>query len=129
MKTEGQLSDRRAFLTIDLKKKRIRIYKQTLRMLGDPEQILFLVNEKRKILAIRAGEPTDPLAQKIHWDFLTELGQCCEFYSTYLVENLENRILGDRGERSLRAAGEWDDALGAVLFNLSETEPLGDGTA
>lgn len=40
-------------LFIDLKKNRIRIHKQTLHLLGDPEYIQLLINPVTRLIAVR----------------------------------------------------------------------------
>ena len=49
-------------LCIDLKKNRIRIHKQTLRLLGNPEYIQLLVNPDIHMIAIRRSVRQDYLA-------------------------------------------------------------------
>ena len=43
-------------LTVDLKKKRIRLYKHVLRLLDDPEYVQFLINPEKKIFIVRKTE-------------------------------------------------------------------------
>lgn len=45
-----------AQISIDLKKFRIRVHKESLHLIGDPEYIQFLVNIKSRLVAIRAVE-------------------------------------------------------------------------
>ena len=42
-----------AFLTIDIKQNRLRIYKSVLHMMGDPKNIQLLVNPEEMVVAIR----------------------------------------------------------------------------
>lgn len=111
-----------------MKKRRIRIYKQTLRLLGDPEYIYFLVNERKRVLGIRASESKDPPAQKIYWEVLEENGQCCEFYSTYFIEKLKTKVIGFEEQRTMKAIGKWNSKMQAIVFDLSSMTPVGDET-
>lgn len=43
-------------MSIDLKKYRIRVHKESLHLIGDPKYIQFLVNIKSRLVAIRAIE-------------------------------------------------------------------------
>ncbi len=52
-------------ILIDLKKYRIRIHKNTLYLLGNPEYIMFLVNPSDRIIAIRCGTKSDRYAHRI----------------------------------------------------------------
>lgn len=45
-------------LSIDLKKSLIRIHRNTLRLLGDPDYIQLMINPNSKMIAIKAGEQT-----------------------------------------------------------------------
>ena len=50
----------RPAILIDLKKYRIRIHKNTLRSIGDPNYILLLVNPEEHTLAILRSDRTAP---------------------------------------------------------------------
>ena len=43
-------------LSIDLKKSLIRVHRNTLRLLGDPDYIQLLINPNAKMIAIKAGD-------------------------------------------------------------------------
>ena len=77
-------TDQPPVLALDLKKKRIRIHKQTLHQLNDPEYIQILVNPDKKIIAIRACEKNALQAHKISY----VASKDCELYSKGLLAQL-----------------------------------------
>ena len=52
-------------VVIDLRKNLIRIHKQTLHLLGDPDFVQILVNPENHTIAIRSSSPTDYRSQRI----------------------------------------------------------------
>ena len=79
-------------LSVDLKKKRIRIHKVTLHLLGDPEYIQLLVNPLNHTIALRKSIQEDYLAHRIRKEQLTGKN-CYELYSTDFVNTLCKVIL------------------------------------
>ncbi len=113
-------------LTIDLKKCRIRIYKQTLHLLDDPEYIQFLVKPDKRILAVRPGTPKDISPQKIYWKTLTDKKQCCEFYSKSLIAHLRQLINTQTGDYTYKVVGSINDIRNRVFFDLSQSEVINE---
>lgn len=74
---------------IDQKKYRIRIYKRTLHLLGNPEYIRLLVNPKNLTVAIQCTDHVDKMTHKIAWKNLINK-QSYELYSRYLICKLQN---------------------------------------
>ena len=111
-------------LTIDLKKRRLRLYKRILRLLGDPDYVQFLVNPDKRIFAVRCGEASEISSQKIYWTVLNDNGQCCEFYSKYLVERLQPLFSERSDDRTYRIIGKYNAQRKSVVFNLRECEPI-----
>ena len=61
------MSDKGPVISIDFKtRKRIRIHKITFHLLNDPKYIQILVNPESKAIALRAGDPDDPLSLRIN---------------------------------------------------------------
>ena len=52
-------------ISIDFKQNRIRIYKRTLRCIGEPEYILLLINPEELTLAILRSDNTDKNAHRL----------------------------------------------------------------
>ena len=115
--------DCRPVLTIDLKKNRIRIYKQTLHLLDDPKYIQFLVNPETHILAVKKSSENGLSAQKIYWTTLTDRKQCCEFYSKYFVSRLCGLLNGyDEMRCTHRITGRMNQKKDRVFFDLEKSE-------
>ncbi|MEA5015098.1 MAG: hypothetical protein VB099_11105 [Candidatus Limiplasma sp.] len=115
MKTENSLP---ADLTIDLKRNRFRIYRKTLRYLGDPAFIQFLINPEELYIAILGSDKPIPggTANKINLNL--ELKSCIEFYSTALMNGLF-KIFGALDCRySYHLAGEIDQTNRVAYFSL-----------
>lgn len=115
MKTENSLP---ANLTIDLKRNRFRIYRKTLRYLGDPAFIQFLINPEELYIAILGSDKPIPggTANKINLNL--ELKSCIEFYSAALMNGLF-KIFGALDCRySYHLAGEIDQINRVAYFSL-----------
>lgn len=74
-------------LVIDPKKSRLRIHKQTLALLDNPQYIQLLVNPEKKIILLCPVSSYQAACERIKWEQLSE-SKCCEIYSTSFVEKL-----------------------------------------
>ena len=76
-------------VSIDFKKNRVRIHKESLRLIGDPKYIQFLVNVKESLVAIR-GIDTDRHGSNAHRVNRTILASdfSFEIYSHSFTEKL-----------------------------------------
>lgn len=126
--SQSSEQDYKPILTIDLKKRRIRIYKQTLHLLDDPEYIQFFVKPEKKTLAITGGTEDDISPQKIYWTTLTDKRQCCEFYSKRLIGKLESLITNELSttNNTYRIFGEINKKKDRIFFELSSAEIIND---
>ena len=111
-------------MTIDMRKKRIRLYKQTLRLLDNPEYVQFLVNPSEHVFAVKSSAPTGISAQKIYWTILNGNGKCCEFYSKNLVETIRTNFFKELDEHTYRVIGKYNDMKKTVIFDLNQSEPI-----
>jgi hypothetical protein len=75
-------------LSIDPKWHRIRIHRQTLRLLGNPAYIQFLVNPNTKMIAIKPGIQQDRLAHRVKY-YNSPDHMCYELHSAYLIRSLQ----------------------------------------
>ena len=62
-------------LVIDTKKRRLRIYKQTLALLDNPEYIQLLVNPEKKMILLCPATSRQASCERIKWKQLNE-NQC-----------------------------------------------------
>jgi len=107
-------------ISIDLKRDRIRIYKRTLRSLGDPEYILLLVNPEERTLAILRSDRTDLRAHRLPRARFNDK-QCIEIASKPLLRCLHNLCSEWHDDRLYRIYGEIIPSEGIVQFNLAES--------
>ena len=107
-------------LTLDMKKQRIRIFKQTLHELGDPGYIQLLVNPEQKTIVIKACKEDAFLSHRMK----VEKDCDCELYSTQLMHHL--RLLDDHLEEAITysAAGLIDERRHLALFRLQDLHPV-----
>ena len=109
-------------LCLDLKKNRIRIHKQTLHMLEDPEYIQLLVNPDKKLIAIRKSISKDHLAHRISLDNLS--GNCYELYSRELLDNLMKVESSLEWNQSYRIYGFLDSKAEVAQFRMNDCKLL-----
>jgi hypothetical protein len=107
-------------ILIDLKKYRIRIHKNTLYLLGNPEYIMFLVNPSDRIIAIRCGTKSDRYAHRINWESITNR-KSYELYSSIFVQALKKICAEWQGTRSYRIYGEIIPNVGIAQFRMSDS--------
>ena len=92
------MSTKAMIITLDLKKNRIRIYKSTLELLGNPRYIHILINPTEQKLIIRPTVPGKKASLKVNYKNDPE----CAFYSTMLVNKLSGLLPRDDPEYSYR---------------------------
>ena len=112
-------------ICIDRKKNRIRIHKQTLHMLGDPEYLQLLINPEKGMFALRGSFRGDHLAHRIK-KYQIDPDNCYEIYSKNLMTALVgvNNDLCD--DQSYRIYGEMIPNAGVVRFDLHRLNILGE---
>ena len=124
-----------ANLTLDMKRNRIRIYRATLRALGDPAYIQFLINPEELYIAILGSEIplSGGTANRVKIPNSRLDGKLSvEFYSAALLDGIYS-IFGvlDR-EYNYRLTGEIDQVNRVAFFSLRtlkriERRKLNDG--
>jgi len=107
-------------ILIDLKKYRIRIHKNTLRSIGDPDYILLLVNPEERSLAILRSDRSDTRAHHIAWASLAKR-KSFEVYSRSLVKSLHEVCSNWQDNQSYRLYGEIIPNEGAAQFHMTES--------
>ena len=124
-----------ANLTLDMKRNRIRIYRATLRALGDPAYIQFLINPEELYIAILGSEIplSGGTANRVKIPNSRLDGKLSvEVYSAALLDGIYS-IFGvlDR-EYNYRLTGEIDQVNRVAYFSLRtlkriERRKLNDG--
>lgn len=98
-------NDNTPILVIDLKKNRLRIYKRTLHLLGDPKYVKFLVNPQNMHIVVIPSRPVDTASQKVNWKQIGD-NKCCEFYSKNLIQSLHNLCCQMTQDQTFRIFGK-----------------------
>ena len=112
-------------ICIDRKKNRIRIHKQTLHMLGDPEYIQLLVNPRRGMFALRGSFRGDYLAHRIK-KYQISPDNCYEIYSKNLMTALVKVNSELREDQSYRIYGDLIANVGVARFDLQKLNSIGE---
>lgn len=113
----------RPSLLVDLKKYRIRIHKNTLISIGNPNYVLLLVNPDERILAILCSNSSEPRAHHISWIFLGKR-KSFELYSRSLVKNLLDICSNWQDNQSYRLYGDIISKEGVAQFHMDDFVPL-----
>lgn len=109
-------------IVIDSKNSRIRIHRNTLNLLGNPEYIQLLVNPERLTLAIAPSQRLKT-ANTIRWDRITE-SKSCELYSKILIRQLGSICPNWRKDGKYRLYGDCvSDGL-LIQFDMSLAEEV-----
>jgi len=116
--TENNLT--RPAILVDLKKYRIRIHKNTLHSIGDPDNVLLLVNPEECTLAILGSNRSDLRAHHISWDSLINK-KSFELYSRSLVKSLRDICIDWQDNQSYRIYGEIIPNEGIAQFHMAES--------
>lgn len=112
-------------LTIDLKKYRIRIFKQALHLMGDPKYLQLLVNPNGMEVAILAVEK-EMSGDQTHKVNLATLrsDNCIEIYSAPFVKKLCAVVGGLETICTYRLSGEVIISKKAAVFSLKTIKRL-----
>lgn len=111
--------DLRPAILVDLKKYLIRIHRDTLRLIGNPEYVLLLVNPNEKILAVLPSDRSDTKAHHISKSSLHNK-KSFEIYSTPLMQSLKNISTGWEANKAYRIYGEKVPSQYVIKFPMSE---------
>ncbi len=108
-------------VVLDYKKNRIRIYKSTLRAIGDPQYIQILVNPEKRILGVHAANRDDRYSMAIllsqDWK---DPENTYEVYSQYFLLKLAQLAGNINLKTNYRIVGTTLPAHGVALFPLDE---------
>ena len=102
-------------ITLDLKKRRIRIHSTTLHVLNDPPFIELLVNPEKLTLAVRASKQNYRLAHKMFYDTRDN-----ELYSDALLKQLSRIFSGMEQRSSYRIYGTQYPDQSLVIFEMQK---------
>lgn len=113
-----------AGLLIDLKKRRIRIHRNTMQILGEPSYVMLLVNPKERALALMCSAGEQKCAHKVPAPRKNGR-QEYEFYSKDLVHCL-SQLNGQWQEPDkYRMKGEYIPNEHMFIFRMDQAERIG----
>ena len=117
-----QNTDMKPLIVLDMKKKRIRIHKVTLKLLEYPEYIQLLINPEEKVLVLLSGNKKDHLAHKVNYEKLKN--NCCELYSLELIRAINTVVPQLKQRASYRFTGNLVAKHNLVRFSLADSEEI-----
>ena len=97
-----------------MKKKRIRIHKNTLRYLNNPKYVYLLINPEKKVLAIKSSNVKKRDAVKI--DYNSE--KDCEIYSISLIEQMSSLKDAVNASTTYKLFGRTYTNNGIIEFDI-----------
>lgn len=110
----------RPTMSVDLKKYRIRIHKNTLHSIGDPDHVLLLVNPEERTIALLSSNNSDPRAHKLI-QVSSSNQKSIDLYSRSLVKNLRNLCSYWQDNQSYRLYGEIISNKGVAQFHMDQS--------
>ncbi|MCM1183462.1 MAG: hypothetical protein NC337_08815 [Roseburia sp.] len=109
-------------IVIDSKNSRIRIHRNTLHLLGDPEYIQLLVNPERLTLAILPSQRLKT-ANAVRWDRIAE-SKSCELYSKILIRQLGSICPNWKTDGKYRLYGTYTPDRRLIQFDMASAETV-----
>lgn len=106
-------------ILVDLKKYLIRIHKDTLYSIGNPEYVLLLVNPNERTLAVLPSDRSDTKAHHISKSSIINK-KSFEIYSTSLIQNLQNLCRDWENNKAYRIYGDIVPSQDIIRFKMSE---------
>lgn len=113
-----------ALLTLDPVRNRIRIHRQTLRLLRNPAYVQFLVNPEELYIAVLGSDKpiSGGTANKVRLSDTTQ--QSVEFYSTILLNNFSEMVGGFDLRFNYQLMGEIDQVNRVAYFSFKTLKQL-----
>lgn len=115
-----------ASLTLDPFRNRIRIHKKTIRRLGSPAYVQFLVNPEELYIAVLGSDKPmiGGTANKVRLSSVSfHTNQSVEFYSSTLLSNLSEIVGGFDLRFNYHLTGEIDSVNRVAYFSLQTVKP------
>ncbi len=104
-------------LTVDFSQNRVRVYKQTLHLLNDPQYIRFLINPDERYLGVQIARSDDPSAHRVGNRINKK--ECVEVHSMSLLEQLHECTRWKKeGSYTMHALANVDNSM--IVFRWDE---------
>jgi len=112
-------------ISVNLKRPVIRIHKDTLHSIGNPDYVLLLVNPKECTLSVLPSDSSDPKAHHISQKSFTHK-KSFELYSTSLVQNLRTLCKHWEENNAYRIYGEIIPNKAVIRFNMAKSVSINE---
>ena len=113
-------SEEKITMSIDLKKNRLRVHRQTLKLLGSPEFVQLLISPAKSAIIIQARNERDTGGQEIPVVFDKPIpGGSFEIYSKELISRIRKHFPGLDREGLYRLTGSHMAGDECICFPLS----------
>jgi hypothetical protein len=106
-------------ILLDFKKHRIRVHKNTLHALGDPDYVLLLVNPEERLIALLKSDRTNALSHYIPWNAFPDR-KSYEIHSTLLFDKLKFLSNWD-DHQAYRIFGSVNEDQDIVQFRIDDS--------
>ena len=113
----------RPTILVDMRKNRIRIHKNTLHALGDPEFVVLIINPEAHTLGIKCSMLDDKLAHRIRKGTMNSR-VCYELYSKPFMAALHELCPDWDKKKGYRIKGEIIIEEKIAVFSLNECTML-----
>lgn len=120
-----ELSSQLTQMSIDIKKNRIRVHKESLHLIGDPKYIQILVNINNRLIAIMAIETdqTDLQSYRVDQNRM-ESDFSFEIYSSPFIKKLCNEFNCFKKGKCYRLTGTAVGVEKTVVFNIDSLQEI-----
>ncbi len=115
--------DNKPKVVIDMSKYRIRIHQTTIKGLGKPEKVLFLVNPTEKLFVVKVTTLNDKKGHTINYDNLSK-GHSCEVYSQLLIKEIGKLFLDWRTGEKYIMQGKFVKDENLAVFDMTTAVPF-----
>lgn len=112
-------------ISLDWRKNRIRIFKETLYEMGKPEYICLLVNPDTRTIAVKGTSISDGITHSVNWDALQK-ERSYELYSHAFLSRLFNINNSWDEEHSYRIYGKVNPALQIAEFKIDDAVKISE---
>lgn len=116
------MTDNAIQCTVDLKKNRIRLHKETLRHMGNPRYVQFLVNEEKRLFAVHPSNA--PFCGSTHKIRFTSGDTCIEIYSGPLTDKLASTFQTMQIGSSYHLSGKVYSDDGIAVFSIDTAKKI-----
>lgn len=106
-------------ISLDWKKCRIRVFKETLYQIGQPDYICLLVNPKTRMIAVQQTTKDTTFSQKVNWVLLKK-DRSMELYSAAFVSRIFNLNENWDDRHSYRIRGKVNKELNIAEFCIND---------